>query len=439
MKQAIALVAYTTRYRDGCAEIARVARTLRDELVRDDGMTVWLVPLVTKRDFTDVLADVHARGLTIAALHFVGHSGMYGPMFGSTAYAEQLSPHEWRTLHIPFAEGASAYFHACRTARWFTPFFARTFRVPTYGHHGYTTFSREKERFAWEGPVPDEGAPLYAISCPGKKTHGLVASARKYTVGTVASPMLRAEPEERDARGSYDAVAHLYDEAFSDITQRRAEWAYVSRHVDEAFRYGKPRVLDIGAGNGALLDALAPRIARSLGVDASLRMVEHARARCRHEHVQFAHVRGPEIPAEDGSFDIVVSFLSFRYLDWDPILAEIHRVLVPGGRLVLVDMVEKPLELRDAVVLARSAFEHVARPLRAPRFDAALRALTSHPDWAVMLRENPIRAEHEYRFYLESRFPGRELETLTVTRTQRLVAFDSGPVYAKAAPPMSYP
>ena len=66
-------------------------------------------------------------GRTLAELHFVGHSGMYGPMFGSTAWPEQFSPHEWRTFPLPWAVGAEAYFHACRTGRWFAPFFARIF------------------------------------------------------------------------------------------------------------------------------------------------------------------------------------------------------------------------------------------------------------------------------------------------------------------------
>ena len=56
-----------------------------------------------------------------------------------------------------------------------------------------------------------------------------------------------------------------------------------------------------------------------------------------------------------------------------------------------------------------------------------------------MVRHNPIRAEHEYRWYLESRFPGRNLEVLTVTMHQRVVAFDSGPLAKGAHEPMAFP
>jgi hypothetical protein len=56
-----------------------------------------------------------------------------------------------------------------------------------------------------------------------------------------------------------------------------------------------------------------------------------------------------------------------------------------------------------------------------------------------MLEHNPIRAEHEYRWYLESRFPGRKVETLNVCRRARLVAFDSGALEPGMPLPMSFP
>lgn len=440
-KPGVRLVAHTTRYREGSPEFARIARTLRDDLARD-GAEVWLVALDGKKDFVEAMRSITHHGRSLEALHFVGHSGMYGPMFGSTDWPEQLSPHEWKHLEIPFTETSTAHFHACRTARWFTPFFARTFGVRTFGHHGYTTFSRAPDRFVWEGPLPDETAPLYAIACPGRKTHGLSASMRKYTVGAPAVPMREVTPAEVEGHGSYDPVADLYDAAFEDITLRRREWAYVTSHIDAAFGARRPRVLDIGCGNGALLGALSGRIGESAGVDVSAGMIAHAcRRNAAHAHLAFTRIEGPSLPFADGTFDVVVSFLSFRYLDWDPILAEIRRVLAPGGRLLVVDMVEKPLALTltDARLLVSSAIDHFARPIVAPSFDDALRRLTRAPAWATMLEHNPIRAEHEYRWFFESRFPQQRLETLTVTRTQRLVAFDTGPIGHAPFPTLEYP
>jgi hypothetical protein len=120
-------------------------------------------------------------------------------------------------------------------------------------------------------------------------------------------------------------------------------------------------------------------------------------------------------------------------------MAEIRRVLVPGGRLWVVDMVEHPVRMRELGVLARSAVAHLrARRVR-PQFAKDLTALTIHPDWREMLRHNPIRAEHEYRWYFGSRFPDAGLKTLTTTMSQRVLAFDSGPLPKGRTTPLSYP
>ena len=80
-------------------------------------------------------------------------------MFGSTDWPEQFSPHEWRAMRIPFDPNAQAHFHACRTARWFAPFFAEVFGVPAFGNQNYTTVSARKDRFAWAGRHPTARPP----------------------------------------------------------------------------------------------------------------------------------------------------------------------------------------------------------------------------------------------------------------------------------------
>jgi hypothetical protein len=90
-------------------------------------------------------------------------------------------------------------------------------------------------------------------------------------------------------------------------------------------------------------------------------------------------------------------------------------------------------------VLARSAVAHLRTRRARPQFAHDLATLTEHPDWVNMLRHNPIRAEHEYRWYFGSRFPGTKLETLTATMSARVVAFDSGPLAKGQTAPLSYP
>ncbi|MEO6629526.1 MAG: methyltransferase domain-containing protein [Aquihabitans sp.] len=437
-------VAHTIQYRGGSAEFGAAARTMIRELTEaHPEAEVQPAPLDGKSDFVAEMDRITAEGRQIVELHFIGHAGMYGPMFKSTDWPEQFSPYEWRAMGIPFAAGGRAFFHACRTARWFAPFFARTFGVPCWGNHGYTTVSARNDRFAWAGRNPTQRDRLYLVATPGKKSHGVTGSLCKYT-GAAVEPMIECLPAEPDGITSYDKVAELYDNAYVDISVREAEWKWVTAHTDiaRAASGGPLRIAEIGCGNGALLRALDDRgdIATGFGFDDSTAMVERARARSEgRDRLTFDRIDGPVIDLPADSVDVVMSFLSFRYLDWDPIMDEVRRVLAPGGRLWVVDMVAQPIRARELPLLASSTITHVRMPKRHPQFARDLPVLTSHPDWLTMLKYNPIRAEHEYRWYLESRFPGHQIEVLTVTRTQRVVAFDSGPLEKGRTLPLSYP
>jgi len=437
-------VAHTTHYRGGSAEFAVAAATMARELAETQPDAEVIVSgLHHKADFIAELMGFAGSGRQLSELHLISHAGMYGPMFGSTDWPEQFSPHEWRDMTIPFAAGGRAYFHACRTARWFAPFFADVFGVPTYGNYNYTTVSARKDRFTWAGRHPEARPNLYMIAAPGKKSHGWSGSIRKYA-GSAAEPLVQSLPAESQPERSYDRVAELYDRAYADITVRQAEWQWVAdKAAGVRATLGRGlRVLEIGCGNGALLRELDDRgdIDFGIGADASAGMLEKARERSRDRtRLRFLKVNGPALDVPDDHVDVVISFLSFRYLDWDPVMAEIRRVLVPGGRLWVVDMVEHPMRLREMGVLARSAVAHLRTRRSRPQFAKDLTALTTHPDWLNMLRQNPIRAEHEYLWYFGSRFPDSPLETLTATTSARVVAFDSGPLAKGSTAPLSYP
>ena len=96
------------------------------------------------------------------------------------------------------------------------------------------------------------------------------------------------------------------------------------------------RVLDAGCGSGALASALRAKGALVTGVDSSAVMVDLARRRLGADaDVHVADISQP-LPFDDGAFDDVVVSLVLHYLrDWTAPLAEMRRVLVPGGRLLL--------------------------------------------------------------------------------------------------------
>ncbi|MGE3466268.1 MAG: class I SAM-dependent methyltransferase [Pyrinomonadaceae bacterium] len=429
------LIIYTTKYRLGGTQFPVVAETLASEK-RDAGFEGEIVTraVESKRDVLAAIAEIADVGNEIAEFHFVGHSGMYGPMFGTVAFPEQFSPYEWEQMRIPFARDGSAYFHCCRSARWFAPFFARTFKVPAFGFFWYTTFSRDKRKYVAAGESTK--TPIYTIGCKGRKSHGYLAAVKKRAGFMPAEAMKRFEPRPPDGDTSYDHVAKLYDAAFQDIRVRKDEWKWLNEHL----LAGTIDVLDIGCGNGALLNALAPHLSSGTGVDESAAIIERARIRnAEISNIRFEVIDGPLLPFPDDSFDVVISLMSFRYLDWDPLLAEIKRVTRQGGKFLIIDMVTVPVAIREYPRLIRDKVRTIRRQKANAEFDAALKRLVSDPDWKKMLEYNPIRSEHEMKWYLESRFPGQMMEILNMAWHSRIVAFDSGPVERGIDAKLSYP
>jgi len=428
-------ILYTTLYREGGSQFPVVADTLAwEKKAAGYAGDILTRAVESKREVLQIFDEIRASAKKIDEFHFVGHSGMYGPMFGTVAFPEQFSPYEWENMDIPFAPGASAYFHCCRSARWFAPFFARTFNLKAHGYFWYTTFSRKNSKFKYAGQ--STGGELYTIGCKGRKSHGFTASAQKF-LGLMPAEQIKAfEPKQANGDASYDHVAELYDAAFQDIRVRQDEWKWLNEHLPER----KIDVLDIGCGNGALLNALAKRINTGTGVDESAAIIDRARQKNSDiSNLKFEIIKGPVLPFADNSFDVAISLMSFRYLDWDPLLKEIKRVTRPGGRLLIVDMVTVPVAFSEYPRLLNDKLRTGRHQKNNAAFDAALKRLVSHPDWKKMLEYNPIRSEHEMKWYLESRFPGQKMEILNMAWNSRIVAFDSGPIERGVEVKLSYP
>ena len=104
------------------------------------------------------------------------------------------------------------------------------------------------------------------------------------------------------------------------------------------------RVLEIGAGTGRNLDHLGADVALT-GLDASAEMLAQAQARRRRLGRAAGFVVGDAaaLPFAEGSFDAVLSTLALCTIpDLAGAIVEAHRVLRPGGRLVLLEHVRSP-------------------------------------------------------------------------------------------------
>ena len=101
-------------------------------------------------------------------------------------------------------------------------------------------------------------------------------------------------------------------------------------------------VLDIGTGPGLLAHDMAAAVGpegRVCGIDASEAMVAMARKRCAGQPwAGFQTADATKLPCTDDSFDAAVSTQVYEYVSNIPAaLAELHRVLRPGGRAVILD------------------------------------------------------------------------------------------------------
>jgi SAM-dependent methyltransferase len=99
---------------------------------------------------------------------------------------------------------------------------------------------------------------------------------------------------------------------------------------------GAARVLDVGTGEGQIARAAVDLGAsRVVGVDptrAQLRVAQE-----RGGGVHYARATAEALPFPDGSFDAVVVCLVFEHIaEHEPAIAEIGRVLEPGGRFVFL-------------------------------------------------------------------------------------------------------
>ena len=162
------------------------------------------------------------------------------------------------------------------------------------------------------------------------------------------------------AQAFFARLAPQWDETRSLHVAEEAVEAAIRDVVGEA-PIGS--LLDLGTGTGRMLQLLAPRAQRAVGLDGSHAMLSVARASLAREDLHRVELRQGDLhapPFPRGAFDLVVMHQVLHYLD-EPAraIAQAARLLAPGGRLLVVDFAPHGIEsLRETQAHRRLGFAH---------------------------------------------------------------------------------
>jgi ArsR family transcriptional regulator len=138
------------------------------------------------------------------------------------------------------------------------------------------------------------------------------------------------------SREFFAASAREWDRLRIELFGARAELGALPALLDPAWTVG-----DLGCGTGQLAAALAPFVARVVAVDESTAMLEAARRRLDGAaNLEFHESALESLPIGAATLDAaVLSLVLHHAVEPGDVLREAARVLRPGGRILIVDMV----------------------------------------------------------------------------------------------------
>lgn len=141
-----------------------------------------------------------------------------------------------------------------------------------------------------------------------------------------------ANPLNQQISAVFDRAARIYDFPLLQWLAYQPVQDVVLARLRAA---GSQRIVDVGCGTGILSSRIAAELHPSAvyGCDMSEGML--AKARARSTAVHWKRTPAEQLPFDDASIDAVVSTNAFHFFDQPAAVAEFHRVLTPGGLMMI--------------------------------------------------------------------------------------------------------
>lgn len=200
-----------------------------------------------------------------------------------------------------------------------------------------------------------------------------------------------ADAVRRRFAATASCMAELEEARRADLRQR------LTRFLEPR---GDERVVDVGAGTGALALALAPLVREVVAVDLVPELVAEGRRRAAGlPNVTFLAAEGTRLPFRDGEFDVAATLRTLHHVPRpELIVAELARVTRLGGQVLIVDQIA-PADPLLAVELDR--FERARDPTHTRLLpDIDVRALLE-ANGLVLRRSEVVYEERDLERYLD--------------------------------------
>ncbi len=145
------------------------------------------------------------------------------------------------------------------------------------------------------------------------------------------------DEKARAVRAMFDTIAPRYD-LVNRVMTFRMDVGWRRRAIRELDLPTRSVVVDLACGTGDMCRDLTDAGLRPIGADLSFGMLAAARTTA-----PLVHADGLVLPFPDGSVDGVTCGFALRnFVGLPPVLAELARILRPGGRISLLDVAEPP-------------------------------------------------------------------------------------------------